>query len=98
MELDGMRRDFEQPRRLLVGHAVAESAQDLEFARGQQARRFLRQRVETSRFFRSRTYCQSRCDGAKRGIDLSRACVGREPAGKLSANGADRDGWSRQNG
>ncbi len=56
------------------------------------------QRIEISRSWRWRTYRQPRCDGAQRGIDLGRAGVGREPAGELSANGADRDGRSRQNG
>src|ERR1700758_3114909 len=31
MELDGMRRNSEEPRHLLVGHAVAESGEHLDF-------------------------------------------------------------------
>ena len=45
-----------------------------------------------------RTYRQPRCDGAQRSIDLSRAGVRRKPAGELSADDADCDGRSRQNG
>ena len=54
--------------------------------------------VEISSRCRLRTYRQPRCDGAQRGIDLSRAGVGRKPTGKLSASGADRDRRSRQTG
>ena len=43
-----MRRNSEQPRHLLVGHAIAESGKHLDFARRQQNRRLLRQRVEIS--------------------------------------------------
>src|SRR6516165_1746353 len=39
----------EQPRRFLVGQAVAESAEHLDFARCQQDRRFLWQPLESSR-------------------------------------------------
>jgi len=39
VELDGVRRNSEQPRHLLVGHAIAESAKHFDLARRRKARR-----------------------------------------------------------
>ena len=67
VEFDGVRRNPEEPRHLLVGHAVAESAEHLDFARREQNRWLLRERIEISRLWGRRMYPQPCCDGAKRG-------------------------------